>query len=404
LPDAWFTPGYAQVGSKFQAVNTYDNAQEAATLWYHDHALGITRLNVYAGLAGFYLLRDANEDALHLPSGDYEVGLAIQDRMFTADGQLFYPCEPPTDDASEPSVLPEFFGDTILVNGRAWPYLEVEPRLYRFRLLNGSDSRFYTLLLSSGAPFVQIGTDGGLLNAPVTLQQLTLGPGERADVLIDFSGHKGEHIVLRNHAKAPYPGGEPADPRTVGQIMAFRVTRPLNTMIPSYPIPVNLRPVYGGLAVEQQNGPVRQLLLFEGLDRHGRLQPSLGTVADGALPWSAPASERPRLNSVEVWEVYNSTGDTHPIHLHLTQFRILSRQQFTASQSPGTGALREIRLRGQATPPELNERGLKDTALMYPGQVTRIIAKFDRPGEYVWHCHILSHEDHEMMRPFVVES
>ena len=401
LPDAWFTPGFAQTGRLFNPVYTYDNDQEAATLWYHDHALGVTRLNVYAGLAGFYLLSDANEDALNLPSGPYEIGLAIQDRMFTADGQLYYPSEPEEPGAPEPSVLPEFFGDFILVNGRAWPFLEVEPRLYRFRMLNGSDSRFYTLYLSSGQRIWQIGTDSGLLNEPVSMDQLTLGPGERADVLLDFTNRAGQQIILRNHARAPFPKGAAPDPRTVGQIMAFRVTKPLNTVVPLATIPSSLRPLAGPIQSLGQTGTTRKLLLFEGADQYGRLQPALGTI-NGALLWSDPVTEEPRLNDIEVWEVYNSTEDAHPIHLHLVSFQIVSRQHFSAYQNPTTGALSGIRLMGRPKVPQPNERGWKDTAIMFPGEVTRIIAKFDRRGEYVWHCHILSHEDHEMMRPYRV--
>jgi FtsP/CotA-like multicopper oxidase with cupredoxin domain len=232
-PDAWFTPGAAYTGRLYQQVYQYDHSQDAATLWYHDHAIGITRLNVYAGLAGFYLLRDQEElDAIAanaLPSGPYEIGLAIQDRMFTENGQLFYPSEPEEYGQPSPSVLPEFFGDFILVNGVTWPVLDVEPRLYRFRLLNGSDSRFYRLFLSSGQAFLQIGGDSGFLPAPVWMNQLTLGPGERADVILDFRGRTGQSIVMRNVARSPFPKGDVADPRTTGQIMMFRVSVPLGS-------------------------------------------------------------------------------------------------------------------------------------------------------------------------------
>ena len=407
LPEQWFTPGFALKGPDWvQETFNYDNTQEPATLWYHDHALGITRLNVYAGLAGYYLLRDDWEDSLNLPSGPYEVPLAIQDRMFTTDGELFIPSEPEVEGAPEPSILPEFFGNIILVNGKATPYLEVRPRKYRFRILNGSDSRFYTLrintgmgpLAAQGPQLVQIGTDSGLLNEPVPLDQLTLGPGERADVVVNFAGFENRTLVLRNNARAPFPMGEPIDPQTVGRIMTFRVAP--GPVVDDSSLPAVLRPA----PVEPltQTGATRQLLLFEGTDEYGRLQPLLGTAAGGKMLWSEPITEMPTLNDVEVWEIFNATEDAHPIHLHLVTFQILDRQKFKAHVDEETGALTNIRKIGQPSPPNAEEAGWKDTAKMFPGEVTRVIAKFDRLGEYAWHCHILSHEDHEMMRPYEV--
>jgi len=427
LPDAWFTPDSNDpdsapdyTGRLFNPNYTYDNDQQAATLWYHDHALGITRLNVYAGLAGFYILRDtfdtgALDNPLNLPAAPYEIPIVIQDRMFelrNGRAELFYPSEPEDDDEPNPNHLPEFFGDVILANGQAWPVLDIEPRAYRLRLLNGSDSRFYNLSLP-GLPIYQIGTDSGLLAAPVRLNQLTLGPGERADVIIDFSrlAVGGKPIILRNTAKSPFPGGEAVDPQTAGQIIAFRVSQPLNTAIPNEHVPTTLRPIIPLI----QTGTTRGLLLFEGTDRFGRLETMQGLVdpsrpaLDGSLAWDDNITENPQLNDVEVWEIYNSTADAHPIHLHLVSFQILSRQGFSATVSPKAmaddatgGVLSNVQLRGQAKSPAANEAGWKDTVVMYPGEVTRIIAKFDRTGEYVWHCHILSHEDHEMMRPYYV--
>ncbi|HEV8379472.1 MAG TPA: multicopper oxidase [Tepidisphaeraceae bacterium] len=398
LPEQWFTPKFKQTGSDWvKKTFTYANDQDAATLWYHDHALGITRLNVYAGLAGFYLLRDpAIESALNLPTGKYEVPLAIQDRMFTADGQLYYPSTPEEEGQPNPSILPEFFGDTILVNGGAWPFLNVEPRKYRFRLLNGSDSRVYTLHLSSGQSFTQIGADQGYLPAPATMNQITLAPGERADVIIDFAGLEGQTIIIRNNAKSPFPSGDTVDPNTVGQIMAFNVGSTITE--PDSPIPQSLVPITPLV----QSGATRQLLLSEGGDEFDRLEVQLGTIKDGRLTFHEPVTENPQLNDVEVWEIYNDTPDTHPIHVHLVHFQVLSRQKFMGITDPVTGALSGVRLLGDPSPPEAGETGFKDTVKINPGEVTRIIAKFDLPGKYVWHCHILSHEDHEMMRPYVV--
>ena len=411
-PEQWFTPNFEAVGDDWiKQTFHYANAQDPTTLWYHDHALGITRLNVYVGLAGFYLLRDpATEEALNLPSGQYEIPLVIQDRMFTADGQLYYPSEleefySPEELAEldpntpEPSILTEFLGNTILVNGEAWPFANVEPRKYRFRLLNGSDSRFYKLFLSSGQTITQIGTDEGYLDAPVSLSKLTIGPGERADVIIDFSGFAGQTIVMRNNAKAPFPAGGAIDPRTVGQIMAFKVGTTVTT--PDAPIPTTLNNIYRWTPQDADNA--RQLGLFEREDVYGRLEPMLGTVQDGALHFDMPATETPQLGDVELWEIFNVSEDAHPIHLHGVSFQVFNRQKFRADMDEETGTLSNIRLIGNPAPPPDNEAGWKDTAQVFPGEVTRILVQFNVPGEFVWHCHILSHEDHDMMRPLVVQ-
>ncbi len=411
IPEAWFTPGFAQVGKDWKkALYHYDLPQQSGTVWYHDHALGITRLNVYAGLAGFFILRDGldtgqRDNPLGLPAYPYEVPLAIQDRMFTTDGQLFYPAEPEEEGQPAPSHLPEFFGDFVLVNGQAWPVLDVEPRKYRLRFLNGSDSRFYnmwitppaTLGVASGPQIVQIGSDVGLLYAPVFLDQLTIGPGERVDTIVDFAGFEGSTLILRNNARSPFPKGETVKPQTNGQIMAFRVGTTVTE--PDQPIPATLLPAPIELPV--QTGPTRRLILFEGLDEFGRLRAQLGTTDAGPLMWADPITENPMLHDAEVWEIFNTTEDAHPIHLHLVHFQMIDRQKFRARMTPD-GALTNIRVIGRPAKPDPDEVGLKDTVRMFPGTVTRIIARFDVPGLSVWHCHILSHEDHEMMRPYCI--
>ena len=251
--------------------------------------------------------------------------------------------------------------------------------------------------LASGPVINQIGTDDGLLYAPVPLSQLTIGPGERADVLVDFAGHEGQTLVLRNNARSPFPKGESVDPQTSGQIMAFRVgPGPVEDpgIIPAVLRPAPIEPL-------MQTGMTRRLVLFEGTDEYGRLQPSLGTTDQGALKWDDPITENPMLDDVEIWEVYNATEDAHPIHQHLVAFQIIDRQKYRARVGED-GSLSGIRLIGKPRKAEANEQGWKDTAQMFPGQVTRVIAKYDREGRYVWHCHILSHEDHEMMRPYCV--
>jgi spore coat protein A, manganese oxidase len=411
LPDAWFTPNFAKKGPGFIKGDVvpyhYSNTQEAATIWYHDHALGITRLNVYAGLAGYYLITDANEMNLQatgkLPAAPYDMGLAIQDRLFKANGQLHYPSASIEEVEGQPvaSIVPEFFGDFILVNGMAWPVLDVEPRQYRFRVLNGSDSRFYNLFLSGSQVIQQIGTDNGLLPAAVPLTQMLLGPGERKDIVLDFSNPAfwGQTIILRNNAKTPFPKGSAVDPMTTGRIMAFRVIKPLNPVYPITQLPTSLRAPIEPL---QTTLPSRKLILFEAEDEYDRLKPMLGTVENGVLEWHDPITENPQLNSTEIWEIYNETMDAHPIHLHLVSSQLINRQKFKAEVNEVNGKPTNIRLIGQPQFPGAGEQGWKDTWVMYPGEVTRIIAKFDLEGRYAWHCHILSHEDHEMMRPYYV--
>ncbi|WP_026695866.1 multicopper oxidase family protein [Peribacillus kribbensis] len=401
-PEAWFTKDFARVGPRFvQKYTYYPNCQRPAALWYHDHAIGITRLNVYAGLAGFYILRDEEEEALQLPSGEFEIPLLIQDRAFYPNGELFYPIQPghqpppapqpemPIHPAlPNPSVVPEFFGTAILVNGKVWPYLEVEPRKYRFRILNGSNGRFYGIALSSGQPFIQIGTDGGLLEKPTSLPHFILAPAERIDVIIDFSNHIGQNIVLTNDAKAPFPNGH--DPSAnLRNIMQFRVLSNLSA-------PDQGR-IPDTLSCLEQLHPshavtVRKSTLVETKDTYGR--PKL--LLDH-LEWDHPLTETPSNGATEIWELYNPTRDTHPIHLHLVTFQILNRASFTGD--PKSSALKV----GLPKPPDPSERGWKDTVCANPGEVTRIIARFGPyPGIYPWHCHILEHEDHEMMRPFKV--
>lgn len=413
LPDAWFTPGFSLKGHGFIKGDVtpyhYSNTQEAATIWYHDHALGMTRLNVYAGLAGYYLITDDNETNLQntgkLPAAPYDLGLAIQDKMFTNAGQLFYPSKPEDEEEGgpqpNPTALPEFFGDFILVNGKTWPVLDVEPRQYRFRVLNGSDSRFYNLFLSANQPIQQIGSDDGLLPSPVSLTQMLIAPGERKDIVLDFANPAlwGQTIILHNNAKTPYPKGDAVNPQTTGRIMAFRVNRPLNKNYPLTKLPAVLRAPITAL---QTSLPPRKLILFEARDEFGRLKPMLGTVENGVMEWHDPITENPMLNSTEVWEIYNETMDAHPIHLHMVSMQLVNREKFNASVDMENGKPSGIRLVGQPQTPAPEEQGWKDTWVMYPGEVTRVIANFDIGGLYAWHCHILSHEDHEMMRSFYV--
>lgn len=416
-PEGWYSPT-GQTGNQFTMTsptvgynanpNDYGNDQESTLLWYHDHTLGMTRLNSYAGLAGLYQLRDSNEQTMinnnSLPNGAYEIPLVLQDRTFKPDGSLAYPDTAMTaagttmGGTANPSMVPEFFGNVMVVNGVAWPFLEVEPRKYRFRVLNGSNSRFYTLKLSNNASFQVIGTEGGFLNAPTTVNTLTMGPAERYDVIVDFSTANGQALTMTNSAGSPFPNGAPVTAGVDDQIMQFRVNQPLST-VANNPLPTTLRatpvPVLTPIAT-------RQVLLAESTDNNGRILPILGTVANGLLGWMDTVTETPVAGSVETWEIFNDTIDAHPIHLHGGHFQVVNRQAYTATV--GTNhALTGISYPSAAVAAPAPEMAWKDTVISYPGQVTRIKVKFENTGLFVWHCHIMEHEDHDMMRPMQVQ-
>jgi len=399
-PEDWYTSNQR----KNFAVFTYKNDQEPAALWYHDHAVGNTRLNVYAGLAGVYNIRDDLEDALNLPSGNYEIPLVLQDRSFTEDGALFYPSVSPVPTAPVPSVIPIFAADTIVVNGKTWPYLEIEPRKYRFRVLNGANGRPFRLQITPDAapdtslPFHQIGTDGGLLDAPVMVgrrdasgnpvgPQVTVAPAERADIVVDFSSFSaGDELTLENIRIPDFPFHDPA---TTGLVMKLRVVEsggPDTSVLPA-----TLRPVPRLDPADAVK--TRNLTLDRVTDEYGRPKFLLGKVR-----WMDPVTEKPRLNTTEIWNFINTTPNGHPMHVHLVTFGVLSRRKFDVEHFNATG---EIVYTGpEMLPP--NENGMRDMVRVPAGTVVKIIAHFDIPGRFVWHCHLLDHEDHEMMRPFEV--
>ena len=407
-PDAWFSAGFERRGAEWtQETYSYPNQQEACTLWYHDHAIGQTRLNVYAGLAGAYIIRDDEEDALGLPSGEHEIALIIQDRSFAPDGSLTYPVSEFAGSVDHPGPwVPEFFGDTILVNGRVWPHLQVEPRQYRLRIVNGSNARFYRLRLSDGRPIVQIGTDQGLLPAPVRISRLLLAPAERADVIVDFRGARGARLRLMNDAPAPYPKGQVPDRRTTANIMEFRVDKPL-VRPDLLRVPSKLRAI---APLSEKDARGRYMAFREYKDAMG--EPV--TVLLNGRKWHGPVTVRPKLGGTEVWHLINTTDDAHPIHLHLVRFLVLDRQRFNTvaylrdwgAERPGEGPdplAVEPYLQGAREAPPPHERGWKDTVRADPGEVVRIIARFDgHTGKYPWHCHMLEHEDNEMMLQFEV--
>ncbi len=365
-PEDWYVPGKS-------ASYTYPNEQEPATLWYHDHAMGINRLNVYAGLFGMYVIRDNFEDALNLPRGRHEIPLIIYDRSFRQDGSLDYP----TSGMPDMPWVPEAFGEAMLVNGKLFPHLDVEPRKYRFRILNAANGRFFHFSLSNGQKFIQIGTDQGLLPAPLPLDSFVIAPGERFDVIVDFSDHAGEQIVLRSDAF---------------EIMQFRVSK--SPVRDDSVIPATLRPVpkiSEALAVK-----TRRIPLLEFKSPTGDSM----TMLLGGQHWDMPVTENPVLDTVEIWEFLNTTEDSHPIHLHMVRFQLLDRRSF---DEPLYFAQRQVRYTGAAESPEPYETGWKDTIRAHSKMITRIIVRFEGyPGRYVWHCHVLEHEDNEMMRPYDV--
>jgi FtsP/CotA-like multicopper oxidase with cupredoxin domain len=541
-PDAWFydpnllPTDYLSEGHAYytrgnlpntdgSATYRYPNTQEAGPLWFHDHLLGATRLNVYAGLAGAYLLTDPVNDPANLPP---LVPLVIQDRMFDTAGQLLFPnvgINP-----EHPYWIPEFVGDTIVVNGKVWPFKAVDRQRYSFLFLNGSNARAYDMFLQDqttgikGPSMWVIGTDGGYLDTPAKIdpnvpkkagqQSLVMMPGERYTVIVDFNdpvwlnsikaAYGGAvpntlNLTLRNTARTPYPAGAAAVPSTTGRIMQFRVNMLSAITDNSYnpdpaqvgggalrPSPMQrlVNPLTGALNVTPDKtrsltlnevmgagGPLAVLVnnaLWDGLQPDGNIRPDYTPVLSNGETYYY--SELPQEGQTEIWEIINLTADAHPIHLHLVQFQLQSRQALNVlgynavynAAFPGggigpyppgvympgygppkpydfyaTGANIPPRgpifggnpdvspyLLGVPMPPLPSEAGWKDTVIMYPGEVTRIAVRwaptdlpivtaaadayfpFDPDGGhgYVWHCHIIDHEDNEMMRPTSVVS
>lgn len=421
FPDAWMAPNGAK-GTLYNEVYTYDNSQEGATLWYHDHAPGITRLNVYAGLAGFYILRGNREMSLQslnrLPRYPHDVPIVIQDRSFRPSGALAYPDAPFT----SPRLMNTQFGNVFMVNGVAWPKMLVERRKYRLRLLNGCNSRFLALRIVSQArtnpsvlPMWQVMSDGGLLNGPVTWTNTTmvLAPAERYDIVVDFEAARiGERFELVNTAATPYPFGTaiaPNDPMST--VMQFRVkfeASPHYPMTSNPPVVLRNRAITVPPTATLNTFPLRKLILADKVYMNMslgllRLRRTLGTNELGGLDFcdKAGITETPALGATEIWEIYNPTGETHPIHVHLVMFQVLSFHDFTSATNPTTGVL-QFSLGPNTFPVGPEDLGKKDTVKIDPARAVRILMTFDRPGLYVWHCHILDHEDYDMMRPICV--
>ena len=493
---AWFTPDFALTGPGWlpstygpEGTYRYPMDQEAGTLWYHDHAMGVTHNNTQMGLAGFFPITDENEKALIaakiLPSGSHELGFALQDRRFDTHGQfampdypiydltspgctltldgladpatcrrldwmkdpadghlvpyvaghpfLSYPINAGTSGAPFPaaSTSLEYFGNMPVVNGVTYGRYDVEPRVYRMRFIGGADSRTWVLkLVSLGPqpaagtviPFWQIGSEQGFLNNPVSRDTIDLMPGERVDVLVDLTGITATtKLELRNIGPDdPYAG--PASLLEAGYlpsedipvVMQFNGIAAVGTDdIVTPASATNLRPVVGSVVplIPTPGVAVRNVSLVEIADSYGRTLPTID--ARDFMEAGVPATEIVRLNDIEEWDIINTTVDAHPMHLHLVAFQVIGRQLIAPLSfvPAGTDVLNQIFTQasyqndpaGSQVPPEAWEAGWKDTVDCPPGMVTRVRAKFDIAGErYVYHCHILSHEEHDMMRPLIV--
>jgi spore coat protein A len=417
-PLQWFTKGGVTGPHYITSTYTYYNEQRASMVWYHDHALGNTRTNVYAGLAGIYFIRDDQDtgetgNPLGLPAGPYELPLVLQDKTFNRDGSMFYPTQGVTQ--YHPEWVPEFFGDVAVVNAKIWPFVDVEPRRYRLRIVNGSQSRFYNLQFADensgrSLPFAQIGAEGGLLRAPVPMTALLIAPGERADIVIDFAGHRNRSFIVTNNARAPYPMGGRA---TLSQLFKIRVNRTLqgtDTTTPAANLQLPPLLALPAPSVTRVQHLSETLDPITGAPTHLNVEDAPYLEEQTHLP---DVTTRPVAGAVEDWLLVNTTADTHPIHLHLVTFEVIDRRPFdVAAYNPTTQA---ITYTDPAVPAAPNENGRKDTVQAHPGQVTRIRARFELPDEgtialppgatnpqYVWHCHILEHEENDMMRAFEV--
>ncbi len=382
----------------------------ASLLWFHDHGLGTTRLNVFAGLAAAYILRDefdtgAEPNPIGIPGGAYEIPLVIQDRQFNPDGTFLYP----RSDIDGATWIGEYFGDTMLVNGKVWPFLDVEPRMYRFRVLNGCNARILSLAI--GGPVLwQIGAEGGMWDVPLPVKGMVLAPAERADVLVDFTRFAGQTLMMKNR-RPMRPVSNPAP--SLEQVMQIRVGTTA-----SQPGPLSIPSSLLGGRRAEVSGPV-------GTTRYITLNEIDAEEVDWYLNLNGvhfddgPVTESPTIGAVEDWVFINMTGDTHPMHVHLVTFQVIGRTPFDVeafetayggpSGVPG-GIDPSPFATGPMLPPDPDERGFKDTVKANPGYFTTIRAKFDlpeavaTPQTYVYHCHIIEHEDNDMMRPFTVQA
>ncbi|WP_254762558.1 multicopper oxidase family protein [Natrinema marinum] len=410
---AWDAPDGTKGPQFVKHVHELPNRQERMIGTYHDHALGVSRLNNYAGLHGFYFIEGWEEKRLNLPRGEYDVPIMLEDRAFEEDGSLHYP----------DSFVPNFAGDTAFINGAVWPYMEVEPRRYRFRLVNQSNGRTFAIALENedghDAPAMhQIAPGHGFLEDVVSighegdLEELIISPYERAEVVVDFSEYAGETLTMTNDAAFPYAGphgghdgghgdgdmdmggdggmdmggdggmdmgGDKHFP-DIPELMQFRVADSVSEPDRSAePAELDLPSWHG--PNENAVKETRQMTLGMRMKMN---EPDLH-VLNGKASFEGGEHAKPQLGSTEIWELENTGHHSHPIHLHLVNFEIIGR---------GPDGTHE---------PAPNERGPKDIVRVDPGETARILVKFENyTGKYPWHCHVLEHEEHAMMRQFEV--
>jgi FtsP/CotA-like multicopper oxidase with cupredoxin domain len=432
-PMQWWTANGIKGPDYVTDTFTYINDQPASLIWYHDHTLGATRFKPYLGLAAAYLVFDKVDNGntilgQKVPAGygKYHLPLVIQDKQFNSDGTLFYPTEGIS--TTHPVWVPEFFGDTPVINGKAYPYLDAQPRRYRLRLLNGSQARFYNLSFhqegGTDLTFWVIGSEGGLLPKPAEVTSLLIAPGERYDVIVDFTSIPGSTVIMTNDAKAPYPDGEEPDAALI-QLMKININIPVPANDPDNTVlPANLTlPAVPRLAESRRILP-RDVVLKENTDDSDN---PVEVLLNG-YHFVDPTTDFIKVGTTETWQWINLTVDAHPMHPHLVTFQVVNRQQidvdaYTQAWADYLGSGRTTTkpdvssyLIGNPVGPAPEEMGFKDTVKTPPGYVTRTRAQFTLAatslldydwrtksfGKWVYHCHILEHEENDMMRPFVV--
>ncbi|MCO5579909.1 hypothetical protein L7F22_033776 [Adiantum nelumboides] len=412
---SWYTRDFHEKGDKWKkAVYVYHNARTTGNMWYHDHALGYTRLNLLAGLVGGYkVINPTMEEKFGLPRKKFDRQLIVMDRSFTKDGYIYINSTGNNPDL-HPEWQPEYFGNVIIVNGKAWPHLKVQRRKYRFRIINASNARFYRFALDDGTGFTQIGSDSFYLEAPVHLKSVLVAPSEIVDIVIDFSGVKKKTVVLTNNAAYPFPDGDAPDEMS-GKIMKFLIKE--KRVEDKSRIPDELEPVHK--LSEKHVVTRRNIVLYEFDSASGEPTHLLINFAN----FSSPITEFPKHGTTELWHIINLTPDNHPLHIHVAAFQVLRQQKLNNTDELAACAVKhkgieachiESYADGPSEPPPLNEAGWKNVYKMQPFYVTTILVRFSLidsqpfpfdpsadPG-YAYHCHILDHEDNSMMRPYKI--
>lgn len=411
---AWFTRGFEETGPRWtQKTYHYHNGQQPGTLWYHDHAMGLTRVNLLAGLVGAYVVRHPEvEGSLDLPQGDeFDRVLVVCDRDFYKNGSIFMN-HTGNNPEIHPEWQPEYFGDVIIVNGKAWPYMVVQRRKYRFRTINTSNARFFRFSLSNGLPFIHVASDSVYLERPITTKQTLVAPSEIADFVIDFSKAKSNVAILTNDAAYPFPSGDPVNDAN-SKVMKF-IIKGSNVPDPARIPHTLIKYPPADLSTASRTRYITMYEYTSAIDEPTHLYIN-------GLSFDDPVTETPKVGTSEVWYVINLTDDNHPLHVHLGLFKVveqthlLDMHAFRVCMAKINDAVRcsvDKHARGSrlAVPP--NERGWKNVYKMWPGYVTKILVRFSyihdnasypfdataEPG-YVYHCHILDHEDNVMMRP-----